>query len=615
MTKRSLVWNYFTSLTKDLASCNTCCREVSTGSGSTSGLSNHLKVHHASEYNEFQRLQEAKLAESYTSEIMESTPNVEENYNAATGSLFEGTDPIPKREASAPEEDSTSTPKDIKHDGTSAPKDAKHDIYAELSEVSSLLSLAMPSANVNVLADEGLEDEAVAIEVRPKGRPFKSDGIPQAKWSVVILWLPSGTVCVYMLKMDRRIMECKKFQPSQALEVVEYVKSHAFINTRWEMCPGASHVVPRLTFWDGCDNGELVEYGTNCELLVPFEERNGMPAHCKFCRPMDSGIMMEEVKNSFKEEDASGDFFGSDEMYNAPPEVKVKLEEPEEYLEPALPDGSYEGEYMTEDNSGFFESPNSFNSAGSGTSQTRSKRSFVWDYFTCITKELATCNTCKRELPTKYGSSSGLVNHLRAHHKPMYHELMKRKQQLRQQQMGAPEPKIEDDLSPSEATQNLQNDIPTDRANIKVESHDTIAPRNSGDSRRSFIWDYFSNEKQSLGLVTCNKCNKDLSYSGPRTGTTSNLAKHLQIHHKPLYDELQVKKQSRLNENFLNSMKNPKTAVMKKQHKPISFKCEPCQMPFDGPHCRKRWARHMQTHKGEPGVYIPPPPGMNNPEI
>ena len=585
--KRSLVWNYFTSITKDLASCNACGKEVSTGTGSTSGLSNHLKVHHVSEYTEYQKLQEEKLAKSSPApgELMAaSAPHVDEpfeDYEDATGSGVEGTNTLPKRESSACE-----LP-------TSAPKDAKHDTYAELTEVSSLLCLAMPTANVNLLADEGMEDEAVAVEVRPKARPFEAHGIPQAKWSVVILWSPSGTICVYVLKMDRRIMECKKFQPSQTLEVVEYVKSHAFINTRWEMCPGASDVVPSLsTFWEGRDSGEFIDYGTNCELLVPSQGKNDMSTHCKFCEPVGSGIMTEEVKNAFKEEEAGDDSFGPEDMYTAAPEVKVKIEEPEDYLDAALPAGSNEGAFVTEDNSGYFESTNSF-SAVSGNSQTRSKRSFVWDYFTCITKELASCNTCNREIPTGFGSTSGLANHLRAHHKPMYHELQKKKHQVPQKQMGASGTKLEGDISNSEVTQHFQNDMFPEKDNIKVEGCDINAPRIG-----SFVWDYFVKKDQSI--VTCNTCNKDIRYSG----TTSNLAKHLHLHHKPLYAELQRKRQSRLSHP---SRKPP--SLTRKQPKRDSFKCEPCQMPFKGPHCRKKWARHMQRHKGEPGVYIPPVPG------
>ena len=595
--KRSLVWDYFTCLTKDLATCNACGREVSTGTGSTSGLANHLKTHHVSEYEE---LQEKKLAKSPPSELMASTPNVDEHnedYDDAGGSGWKSTNPSLKIEFSA-NQFPKSSPKDAQHD--SDPSVIVKRSRAELTEVSSLLSLAMPTANVNLLVDEDMEDEAVAIEVRPKVRLFKAHGIPQAKWSVVILWLPSGTICVYVLKMDRRIMECKKFQPSQTLEVVEYVKTHTFINTRWEMCPGASDVVPSLsTFWEGCDSGEFIDYGTNCELLVPAQDENDMPTQCKFCEPVGSGTMMEEVKNAFKEEEADiDDSFGPEDIYSVAHEVKVKLEEPEDYLDTALPEGSDEGAFMKEDNLGYFESTNSFHSvknlSAEGNPLKRSKRSFAWDYFTCITKELASCNTCNREIPTGGGSTSGLANHLRSHHKPMYHEMQKKKHQVPQKQSslsGA----SETNLSPSEAGQNLQIDILIEKGNIKVEGHDNKAPRIGMESKKSIIWDYFMKKHESL--VSCNTCNKDIKYSG----TTSNLAKHLHIHHKPLYVELQRKRQIALSSRKPSSLtrKQPKTDTYK-------YKCESCQMPFK---THKKWARHMQRHKGEPGVMIPAVPG------
>ena len=47
-------------------------------------------------------------------------------------------------------------------------------LRSEMGEVSSLLSLAMPMANVNFLVDEGKgKDDTVAIEVRPRERLFK----------------------------------------------------------------------------------------------------------------------------------------------------------------------------------------------------------------------------------------------------------------------------------------------------------------------------------------------------------------------------------------------------------------------------------------------------------
>ena len=47
-------------------------------------------------------------------------------------------------------------------------------LRSEMAEVSSLLSLAMPMANVNFLVDEGKgKDDTVAIEVRPRERLFR----------------------------------------------------------------------------------------------------------------------------------------------------------------------------------------------------------------------------------------------------------------------------------------------------------------------------------------------------------------------------------------------------------------------------------------------------------
>ena len=66
---------------------------------------------------------------------------------------------------------------------------------------------------------------------------------PAAKWSAIILWLPSGAVGVYILKMDRRLVECKEFRSGQTLEAVDFVKSHAFINTKWTLCPGARYTM------------------------------------------------------------------------------------------------------------------------------------------------------------------------------------------------------------------------------------------------------------------------------------------------------------------------------------------------------------------------------------
>lgn len=43
-----------------------------------------------------------------------------------------------------------------------------------MAEVSSLLSLSLPNTNVGFLVDSEKDNEAVAVEVRPRQRPFRS---------------------------------------------------------------------------------------------------------------------------------------------------------------------------------------------------------------------------------------------------------------------------------------------------------------------------------------------------------------------------------------------------------------------------------------------------------
>ena len=112
----------------------------------------------------------------------------------------------------------------------------------------------------------------MAIEVRPRERLFrvslvgwllglgskqtivflhissiKAYRTPPAKWSAIIVWLPSGTVGVFILKMDRQVMDSREFSTSQTLEAVDFVKSHPFINAKWTMCSG-----PRYAFSTNC---------------------------------------------------------------------------------------------------------------------------------------------------------------------------------------------------------------------------------------------------------------------------------------------------------------------------------------------------------------------------
>ena len=60
--------------------------------------------------------------------------------------------------------------------------------------------------------------------------------MPVAKWSAFVLRLPSGTLGVYIVKLDRQVVERKDFERDQTLEMVEYLKGHAFINSKWLFC-------------------------------------------------------------------------------------------------------------------------------------------------------------------------------------------------------------------------------------------------------------------------------------------------------------------------------------------------------------------------------------------
>ena len=147
MTRRSLLWHYFTRVNPELASCNICKREIKTKDGNTTAMSGHLRSIH---FFEYQQLQERK----------EETSSSEQSYSDEY-SKFSNEDSM----------------------GNCGPSDNGQELLvvkssaslrSEMAEVSSLLSLAMSMANVNFLVNEGEgKDDAVAIEVRPRDRLFR----------------------------------------------------------------------------------------------------------------------------------------------------------------------------------------------------------------------------------------------------------------------------------------------------------------------------------------------------------------------------------------------------------------------------------------------------------
>ena len=141
MPLRSLVWNYFTRLNNETSYCKTCDREISTKGSNTSSLANHLRHNHFYDYQQMQEERSSKNAQ-YS--------------NADDCFKFSNEDSTDDKELPP----LVAIPRDSSKSG--------------MTEVASLLSLAMPMANINFLVDEGGgKDEAVAIEVRPKERLFR----------------------------------------------------------------------------------------------------------------------------------------------------------------------------------------------------------------------------------------------------------------------------------------------------------------------------------------------------------------------------------------------------------------------------------------------------------
>ena len=149
MPLRSLVWNYFTRLNSETSFCKTCDREIPTKGSSTSGLATHLKHNHFSDYQQMKGECSSENAPYSNANECSKFSNEDSTGN---DELFEkGTDS---------KDPLVAIPPDSSKSG--------------MTEVASLLSLAMPMANINFLVDEGGgKDEAVAIEVRPKERLFR----------------------------------------------------------------------------------------------------------------------------------------------------------------------------------------------------------------------------------------------------------------------------------------------------------------------------------------------------------------------------------------------------------------------------------------------------------
>ena len=82
---------------------------------------------------------------------------------------------------------------------------------------------------------EFLQNDFISL---PFCRLFEAFSAPPAKWTVMVYGLPSSVFKVYVIKMDRQVLEQREFPSSQTMELVEFVKGHAFINSQWSFCRG-----------------------------------------------------------------------------------------------------------------------------------------------------------------------------------------------------------------------------------------------------------------------------------------------------------------------------------------------------------------------------------------
>ena len=186
----------------------------------------------------------------------------------------------------------------------------------------------------------------------------------------------------------------------------------------------------------------------------------------------------------------------------------MKIEEPECDLDTEEP---------TEDgNFGYFDTLDSLEEE----SQRKRipKRSLIWSYFTCITKDLASCKACERGIPTKTGSTSGLSNHLKAHHKAKYHELQ-RKKQAKSSRTTPPKSKAETKCEDSN------------------EATEADSENKSATNKSSLVWDYFTIINGDY--ASCNDCDLEIL---TEKENTSGLVDHLNTHHTAKYNELLEKK-------------------------------------------------------------------------
>ena len=49
--------------------------------------------------------------------------------------------------------------------------------------------------------------------------------IPLCRWSAFVIWRPSGALSVYVVKLDRRVVERKEFQGRNSMQLLNITKT------------------------------------------------------------------------------------------------------------------------------------------------------------------------------------------------------------------------------------------------------------------------------------------------------------------------------------------------------------------------------------------------------
>ena len=171
------------------------------------------------------------------------------------------------------------------------------------AELSSLLACAVPEVNVNILYDEMNPETTKAIELRPRPRMFDALPALPPKWTVIIFVMQTGRICVAIFKMDREVLKQSEFDPSQAMEIVDFIKSHPFLNSKWSVCQGLRNKVMLEISGPEDTCGKTMKLSGRCELLISGEQTIDPSTECKFCSV--KGVLdgnEEQVKVEVKEE-------------------------------------------------------------------------------------------------------------------------------------------------------------------------------------------------------------------------------------------------------------------------------------------------------------------------